>query len=276
MSQDFNHKTIAFIGAGNMSRSVIGAMVGNGFPSENITAANPSIGKLNNLKQDFNIQITQDNLSAVENADMVVLAVKPQMMSTVCQQLAQLGAALNDKLVVSLAAGVTCQIIKDLLRQDAAIIRCMPNTPAMYAKGVSGLYSDGASTEQQAFADYVIQGSGLVVWVKQEQQIDAITAISGSGPAYFFMFMEAMVDKAQQLGFDADTAKQLVQHTAMGAATMVEHSDLSITQLRQNVTSKGGTTAAALNIYSQQGLPSMVDDAMQAACDRAEQLANAF
>ncbi|MCJ8274094.1 MAG: pyrroline-5-carboxylate reductase [Psychrosphaera sp.] len=273
MNHDFDNKKIAFIGAGNMSRSIIGGMVGNEFPPANVIAANPSLGKLDALNKDFEISTTQDNLQAVKDADMVVLSVKPQMMATVCQQLSELGEQLNDKLFVSLAAGVTCDRIKALLGRDVPMIRCMPNTPALYGKGVSGLFASGASQTQQAFAEYVMKATGLVVWVDKEQKIDAITAISGSGPAYFFMFMEAMVDKAQQLGFDEQTARQLVQHTASGAATMVEHSDEPIAVLRQKVTSKGGTTAAALGVYSEQGLPAMVDDAMQAACDRAHEMA---
>ncbi|NQZ09334.1 MAG: pyrroline-5-carboxylate reductase [Algicola sp.] len=273
MNHDFDNKKIAFIGAGNMSRSIIGGMVGNQFPPANVIAANPTLDKLDALNKDFEISTTQDNLQAVKDADMVVLSVKPQMMATVCEQLSELGEQLNDKLFVSLAAGVTCERIKTLLGQDVPMIRCMPNTPALYGKGVSGLFASGASQTQQAFAEYVMKATGLVVWVDKEQKIDAITAISGSGPAYFFMFMEAMVDKAQQLGFDEQTARQLVQHTASGAATMVEHSDESIAVLRQKVTSKGGTTAAALSVYSEQGLPAMVDDAMQAACDRAHEMA---
>lgn len=276
MSNHFENKKIAFIGAGNMSRSVIGGMISNGFPPANIVAANPSTPKLEALTADFAIGVTQHNLDAVRDADMVVLAVKPQMMATVCQQLAELGDQLSDKLFVSFAAGVTCERIKALLGQGVALIRCMPNTPAVYGKGVSGLFSSGASQAQQDFTDSVMQSTGLVVWVDQEQKIDAITAISGSGPAYFFLFMEAMVAKAEQFGFDPDTARQLVQHTASGAATMVEHADESIAQLRQNVTSKGGTTAAALGVYNEQGLTAMVDDAMQASCDRAEALAKSL
>jgi pyrroline-5-carboxylate reductase len=273
MNHDFDNKKIAFIGAGNMSRSIIGGMVGNEFPPANVIAANPSPGKLDALTRDFAISTTQDNLQAVKDADMVVLSVKPQMMATVCEQLAELGEQLNDKLFVSLAAGVTCDRIKTLLGQDVPMIRCMPNTPALYGKGVSGLFASNAGQVQQAFAEYVMKAAGLVVWVDKEQKIDAITAISGSGPAYFFMFMEAMVDKAQKLGFDEQTARQLVQHTASGATTMVENSGESIAVLRQKVTSKGGTTAAALGVFAEQGLPTMVDDAMQAACDRAHEMA---
>jgi pyrroline-5-carboxylate reductase len=270
------HNKIAFIGAGNMSRCIIAGLVKNGFAKANITAANPSRGKLDALQNELAINITQDNLAAVADADVVVLAVKPQMMATVGEQLSNLKEKLAGKLFISVAAGISCERIKALLNVDVAIIRCMPNTPSLYGKGVSGLYSSGANESQRALADYLMQATGLVIWVDEQTKIDAITAISGSGPAYFFMFMEAMVDKARQLGFDEATARQLVQHTASGATTMVEHSDSSIAQLRQNVTSKGGTTAAALATYTERGLPAMVDAAMQAAFDRAQQMAKSL
>lgn len=267
---------IAFIGAGNMSRCIIAGLVTNGFEATNITAANPSIGKLDALHSEFNININQDNVTAAQNADVIVLAVKPQMMAVACEQLSALGSQLSGKLIVSVAAGVTCERIKALLTVDVAVIRCMPNTPSLYGKGVCGIYASQANDEQKALADDLMQATGLVVWVEQESQIDAITAVTGSGPAYFFLFMEAMVAKAQQLGFDEVTARQLVQHTASGAATMVEKTDQSIAQLRQNVTSKGGTTAAALATYNEQGLTAMVDDAIQAAFDRAQALAKSL
>lgn len=272
MSNQFNSKTIAFIGAGNMNGAIIGGLVACGFPADNITAANPSMGKLEKLQQQYNIQITQDNLKAIENADMVVLGVKPQMMKVACEQLAPLGEKLKDKLFVSVAAGVGCARIAELLGQPVQVIRCMPNTPSMFGKGASGIYAPNIDEQNRAFVDYVISATGIVVWVEQEQHIDAVTAISGSGPAYFFLFMEAMVEKAKAFGFDEDTAKKLVQQTAMGAAEMVERCDESIGQLRQNVTSKGGTTAAALAVFEHQGLKQTVDNAMQAACDRGAEL----
>lgn len=276
MSNEFNSKSITFIGAGNMSRSIIGGLINCGFPATHITAANPSMGKLEKLEQDFNILTTQDNLKAVENADMVVLGVKPQMMKLACEQLAPLGEKLKDKLFVSVAVGVSCERICQLLGQQVQVARCMPNTPSLFGKGASGIYAGHIDAQSKAFTEYVVAATGLVVWVEKEQQIDAVTAISGSGPAYFFLFMEAMVEKAKAFGFDEHTAKLLVQQTAMGAACMVERSDESIAQLRQNVTSKGGTTAAALAVFEQQGLSKAVDQAMQAACDRAQELGAAL
>lgn len=267
---------IAFIGAGNMSRCLIAGLVRQGYEAQNIIAANPSTGKLKALQEDFNIRTSGDNIQAVSAADVVILAVKPQMMAQVCRQLSEMQApdnhGLESKLWISVAAGVGCKQIKNWLSVAVPLIRCMPNTPALYGKGVCGLYADGTDKKYKTLTETLLRVAGLLVWVEQEQQIDAITAISGSGPAYFFALMEAMTIKAQQLGFDPDTAKQLVQHTAAGAAAMVANSDESIARLRHNVTSKGGTTAAALACFNELGLTTMVDDAMQAAYDRAQTL----
>lgn len=265
-------KRIAFIGAGNMSRSIIGGLIEQKYPADHIIASNPSSPKLVQLGIDFGVDAHLDNLVAARQADVIILGVKPQMMSTVCDQLSCLGDNLKDKLIISLAAGVSCKRLAELLEYPVSLIRCMPNTPCLYGKGISGLYSYNASEDECRTATNIIKATGEVIWVEEERQIDAVTAISGSGPAYFFLFMEAMVAKAKDLGFDEYTAKLLVQQTALGAATMVKHSDIDLTTLKDNVTSKGGTTAAALAVFEQQRLQAIVEDAVQAAADRAEQL----
>lgn len=272
MTKKQNAKRIAFIGAGNMSRSIIGGLIEQNYPADKIIASNPSSPKLVQLGIDFGIDAHLDNLVAARQADVIVLGVKPQMMSMVCDQLSCLGEKLKDKLVISLAAGVPCKRLVELLDYPVSLIRCMPNTPSLYSKGMSGLYSHGADEDQCRIATDIMKAAGEVIWVDDEQQIDGVTAISGSGPAYFFLFMEAMVAKAKDLGFDEYTAKLLVQQTALGAATMVQNSDTDLTTLKDNVTSKGGTTAAALAVFEQQRLPGIVEDAIQAAADRAQQL----
>ena len=272
MTKKDNTKSIAFIGAGNMSRSIIGGLINSQYPADKIIASNPSTDKLVQIGIDFGVNAHQDNIVAARLADIIVLAVKPQMMNTVCEQLSSLGEQLKDKLFISIAAGVHCQRIAQLLDQPVAIIRCMPNTPALYSKGMSGLFAYKANKKQCQIATDIISATGEVIWVEDEQQIDAVTAISGSGPAYFFMFMEAMVAKAKDLGFDEKTAKLLVQQSALGAATMAQNSDLDIGTLKDNVTSKGGTTAAALEVFEHHRLPAIVEDALQAAADRAQQL----
>ncbi len=268
---------IAFIGAGNMSRSIIGGLINSDYQASLITAANPSTPKLDALRADFSINTTQNNLDAIRDAEVVVLGVKPQMMAEVCTHIKEAATAgdisLDGKLFISLAVGITAERLVTLLGQPVAMIRCMPNTPSLLSLGVSGLYSRGASEQQQQLAEYIMKTSGIVVWVDSEEGVDAVAAVSGSGPAYFFLFMEGMVKKAIALGFSPEEAKAMVQKTAEGAAAMVAATDDDISQLRANVTSKGGTTAAALGSFNDQQLTDIIDTAMQAACDRAAVLA---
>lgn len=264
------NNTIAFIGAGNMSRAIIAGLVANGYPADKIIAANPSSGKLDALRQDFAITTTQDNIQACSQADLVVLAVKPHLIQQVCQQLAQ-QVNLTDKCFVSVAAGVNIEPMQTALGFAAPVIRCMPNTPSQLGLGVSGMFaSQQVSDKQKQLADTLMASVGIVQWLKNEADIDDLIAVSGSGPAYFFAFMEAMQAKAIALGFDKQQARALVQQTALGAAQMVvENGDEEIATLRENVTSKGGTTQQALTTFAQGGLPELVDKAMQAAKDRA-------
>lgn len=264
---------IAFIGAGNMSGSIIGGMVKGGYTPEKIIASNRSTPKLDKLHAEFSIRTTTDNLAAIRESDVVVLGVKPQMMEAVCSDIATLGDLLKGKLFISLAVGITASRLQTLLQQQVAMVRCMPNTPSLYSLGVSGLYATGASEDQKAFATQMFEPVGEVVWVNEEQGVDAVAAVSGSGPAYYFLFMEGMIKKAMDLGFDEATARRMVQQTALGAAHMASQSPDDISTLRSNVTSKGGTTAAALASFQASDLESIIDTAMQAACDRAAELA---
>ncbi|WP_394172529.1 pyrroline-5-carboxylate reductase [Thalassotalea litorea] len=265
---------IAFIGAGNMSRAIIAGLVANGYPAKNIIAANPGMGKLEALQQEFNIQVTQDNVQACAQAELVVLAVKPHLIQSVCQQLAA-DVDLTLKCFVSVAAGVNIAPMQSALGFAAPIIRCMPNTPSQLGLGVSGMFaSNEVSEEQKQLASRLMASVGIVQWLSSEAQIDDLIAVSGSGPAYFFAFMEAMQAKAMALGFDKQQARALVQQTALGAAQMVvENSGEEIATLRENVTSKGGTTQQALMTFADGGLPQLVDKAMQAAKDRAIDMA---
>ncbi|TLU66803.1 pyrroline-5-carboxylate reductase [Thalassotalea litorea] len=264
------NNTIAFIGAGNMSRAIIAGLVANGYPAKNIIAANPSIGKLDALHQDFGITITQDNVAACSQADLIVLAVKPHFIQPVCEQLAK-NVSLSNKCFVSVAAGVNIKPIQNALGFAAPVIRCMPNTPSQLGLGVSGMFASAeVSDPQKHLADTLMASVGIVQWLEAEENIDDLIAVSGSGPAYFFAFMEAMQNKAIALGFNPQQARALVQQTALGAAQMVvENHDQEISTLRENVTSKGGTTQQALLTFAQGGLPELVDKAMQAAKDRA-------
>ncbi|WP_158971435.1 pyrroline-5-carboxylate reductase [Paraglaciecola sp. L3A3] len=270
-------RTIAFIGAGNMTRSIISGLIANGYPAELIIASNPSIGKLDVLKNDFAIQTTQDNQQAVEFAEVVVLAVKPQLMEQVCNQLAE-SNNLDGKLFVSIAAGIPTARLQQMLNGHSAVIRTMPNTPSALGKGMTGLFSAPIiKQEDKTFAGDLMSQVGEIAWVDKESLIDSVTAAAGSSPAYFFLFLEAMEKEAERQGFDHKTARLLVQQAMLGAAEMVCHNpQLELSELRTQVTSKGGTTAKAIESFQQQDIDKVVATAMQAAVIRAEEMAKLF
>jgi len=272
------HKKITFIGAGNMASSIISGLIQDGYPSQAICASEPNVEATDKLTQQFSIKGSQDNVASTTWAEVVVLAVKPQIMSTVCQALADAGVDFSDKLVISIAAGISVKRLQSLLGENTSVIRTMPNTPALLQKGMAGLFaSPQVNTANKIFAAQLMQAVGEMIWVEKESMIDAVTATSGSGPAYFFLFMEAMHAKAKQMGFNDEQAKQLVLQTALGSAEMVaKNPDISIATLRENVTSKGGTTAAALNTFNELGLSEIVAKAMQSAADRGAEMESLF
>lgn len=268
------HKSIAFIGAGNMTRSIINGMVAAGYPAEQIMATNRSESKLIELNEHLGIHVSQANEQAIEFADVIVLAVKPQMMEAVCEPLKAL-PAMADKVFISIAAGLTVTRLQEMLGGTYPIIRVMPNTPSLLGKGMSGLYAQNTVDESaRQFANDIMQSVGKTQWVEQEDGINSIIAAAGSSPAYFFLFLEAMEKEAINMGFSQAQARELVATSMAGAAEMVCHnSHLELSELRAQVTSKGGTTAQAINHFQQKGLESIVSGAMQAAVTRAEEMA---
>lgn len=272
------YKKIAFIGAGNMSRSIIAGLIKAGYPASHIMATNPSLGKLTALADDFCIAVSQQNQQALLFADVVVLAVKPQMMAAMLGELMTHNVAYNEPLFISLAAGMTVARLSALLGGYPRIIRAMPNTPAQLGLGMSGLFAPAAASDSdKAIAELVLGAVGKTLWVAQEVDINGIIAAAGSAPAYFFLFMQAIEQQAQTLGFSAEQARLLVQQTALGAAAMVaQHPELSLRELREQVTSKGGTTAQAIAVFEQQGLMSMTGQAMTAAVKRAAEMESLF
>ena len=272
------HKKITFIGAGNMATSIISGLIKDGYPSDAICASEPNAQATDKLVQQHSINGSQDNVASANWAEVIVLAVKPQIMANVCQALADAGVDFSNKLVISIAAGISVQRLQSLLGENTPVIRTMPNTPALLQKGMAGLFaSEQVNDENKGFAEQLMQAVGEILWVDQEAMIDAVTATSGSGPAYFFLFMEAMHAKATQMGFTDEQAKQLVLQTALGSAEMVaKNPDISIATLRQNVTSKGGTTAAALDTFNDLALTETVAKAMQAASDRGAEMQTLF
>ncbi|AZZ97129.1 pyrroline-5-carboxylate reductase [Pseudoalteromonas sp. R3] len=267
------NKTIAFIGTGNMSYAIIGGMIKNGFAPQSIIATNRNAEKLAKAHADFGVRTEQDNLKAVQQADVIVLSVKPQMMADLCQTFVDAGLDISDKLFVSVAAGITVKRLREMLAQDVKLVRCMPNTPSLLGRGVSGLFAADISDEEKTYIEQVFSSTGIAIWLDKESQINDVIAVTGSSPAYFFLFMEAIEEKAIALGFSPQQARALVQQTALGAAEMaLSQQDISIEQLRANVTSKGGTTHAAVEHLKANQLPQTVADAMDACIARAEEM----
>lgn len=256
-----------------MASSIIGGLVESGHPPQRISAADPFPDSLERLRAIAPVNVCADNASAVAGADVVILAVKPQVMAEACESIAPAVAA-SEALVISIAAGVTIASMGSRLGQRTPIVRCMPNTPALLGCGATGLYAnEQVSAEQRGFAEDILSAVGIVRWVASEQALDAVTALSGSGPAYFFLFMEAMIDAGCALGLEREAAGELAMQTALGAARMAVESEVDLVELRRRVTSPGGTTQAAIESFERQGLRAMIKEAMQAAADRADEMA---
>lgn len=264
---------IAFIGAGNMASSIIGGLVSKGISPQQIIASDPSAEGLAELRAMAPVQTTADNLQAASDADVVVLAIKPQVMRTVAEALAP-AIAERRPLVMSIAAGIPVDSLDRWLGGNMPIVRCMPNTPALVKAGATAMYSSAAvQPAQRELADRVMRAVGLVLWVEQEHSLDAVTALSGSGPAYFFLVMEAMQAAGEQLGLSREQARSLTLQTALGAAQMAVTADVDTAELRRRVTSPGGTTERAVASFEQDGLRELFVRALTAARDRSAELA---
>jgi pyrroline-5-carboxylate reductase len=262
---------IAFIGAGNMAKAIIGGLVAEGFKRINLIASGPRQETLDRVATEFGINITADNSAAAAQADVVVLAVKPQMLKEVCLGLAN---SLDHKpLIISLAAGITTSSIGSWLGADHAIVRCMPNTPSQLRVGASGLFAnEHVNPAQRSTANTILGAVGIVQWVKDEALINPVTAVSGSGPAYFFLVMEAMIDAGVELGLTRESATELTLQTALGAAILAKQSDVDVAELRRRVTSPKGTTEQAINSFENDQIRAMFSRAMTACSNRAVEL----
>lgn len=262
---------ITFIGAGNMAMSLVKGLSDTGAEYA-ITVADPMTEQLANFTP-LPVTTTSDNQQAVVHADVVVLAVKPQVAERVF-------AALELKpsqLLISIAAGIPLSALSAWTHPDQALVRCMPNTPALVGAGMSALFAnDHCSQLQRGLAQEILNAAGKTLWVKKETELDAVTAISGSGPAYFFQLMEAMIDAGIQLGLDRTTATQLTLQTAYGASKMALNTEDDPATLRKKVTSPGGTTQAALEVMAERQLPQIVHSALAKAARRSVELANEF
>ena len=263
---------IAFIGAGNMAKAIMGGLLDTGVTPEQITAADPFPEALAAVNAMGIGDTSPDAQAVVSDADFVILAVKPQVMADVCHDL---NKALNHKpVVMSIAAGITVNALKERLDVPGLpIIRCMPNTPALVRCGAAALFApDGVSDIQRQQAEAIMAAVGTTLWVEKESALDAVTALSGSGPAYFFAFIEAMISAGEQLGLPWDDAYQLTLQTALGSARLAVEQEQPVATLRRNVTSPGGTTERALNAFARGGLDNLVEQAMAAAFTRSQEL----
>lgn len=267
--------TVAFIGAGNMARSLIVGMLQEAGNLQ-IRVSDPDQNQLDVIRS-YGSQIftSTDNAATIQDADVVVLAVKPQVMRTVIEPLQDL-AQKQRPMFVSVAAGIREASLNAWLGGNLPIVRCMPNTPALVKAGATGLYANAqVSKEQRSLAESILRTVGITLWFEDEAKLDAVTAVSGSGPAYFFLVMEAMQAAAESLGLKPEDAQLLVVQTALGAARLALESDQQPADLRKQVTSKGGTTEAALNTLNAGGLVPLFAEALKASAQRSKELAAA-
>ncbi len=263
---------LVFIGGGNMASSLIGGLLKQGFQPANIAVTDPDSKTRQRLINEFNVA-TYEAAHCAQEADIVVLAVKPQIMKIVASDLAPL--ITHKPLVISIAAGIPVPALRDWLGDTVPLVRCMPNTPALLQKGATGLFAtDDVNAAQRLLAETIISAVGTVTWFDSELDIDRVTALSGSGPAYFFLVMEAMEDAGVKLGLDRDTARQMTIQTALGAASMAAQGDIEPAELRKRVTSPGGTTESAIKTFLKGGLPELFEQAMAAAYQRSIEMAD--
>ncbi len=256
-----------------MASSIIGGLVDKGYPAQLIHATDLDTEKLEALRGRFGIQTSTDNLAAIERADAVILAVKPQIMAQVVTPLSA-GLRQPRPLFISIAAGITVSNLQDWLGQDVPVVRAMPNTPALVQAGATGLFANHlATSEQKEIAFLIFDAIGTALWFDDEEDIDRVVAVSGSGPAYYFLVMEAMEKAAVKLGLSADVARQLTLQTAYGSAKLALSSDIDTAELRRRVTSPGGTTEQAILRLENGGLIPLFEEAMRAAMDRSKELA---
>jgi len=265
---------ITFIGGGNMAASLIGGLIGDGYDKRRIRVADPDDAKLQVLADRFGVQTTRANNDAVDHGDIVILAVKPQVMGEVA---AGLKPAVDPArhLVISIAAGLRTPVLTGWLGERVPVVRAMPNTPALVQSGATALFANAnVSDAQRDAAETIMRSVGLTLWLDDEDRMDMVTALSGCGPAYFFLVMECLENAARRLGLPADLARLLTLQTAFGAAKLALESDEPSATLRARVTSPGGATEEAVKVLQQGDLQSLFDRALEAARQRAKTLAD--
>jgi len=257
-----------------MAASLISGLISNHYPANKITVSDTDAEKLSPLNEQYGVNTQTDNLIAAKQAEVIVLAVKPQILKAVCLGIKDTVLSTRP-LFISIAAGIRSTDINRWLGDNHSIVRCMPNTPALIQAGATGLFAnEKTSADLRNIADQILRAAGITLWVSTEEQLDAVTAVSGSGPAYFFLFLEAMQAAGKELGLEPAAAAMLAKQTALGAARMAIESETDPATLRANVTSKGGTTAAAIASFENNHFRDIIKQALTAAHDRAIELAD--
>jgi len=263
---------VAFIGGGNMARSLIGGLIRAGSAPASVAVGEPSVELAAALTRDFGVAAESDNRAAVRAASTWVLSVKPQVVRQVCESLRE-EAQARRPLVISVAAGIRVGQIEQWLGGCLAVVRCMPNTPALIGAGASGLFANArVNAAQRQLAESIVSSSGVVAWIEDETLMDTVTAISGSGPAYFFLLVEAMEEAAVAQGMPRDIARKLAMQTCLGAGRMLTEGGVPPRTLRERVTSPGGTTQAALDSFAASGFADAVARAVAAATARGREM----
>lgn len=265
-------KNIAIIGAGNMGSSLLAGLIANGYSKECIAISDPSEQKCEALQKAFLIHANVSNRDVIKNADIIILAVKPQIIETVMKEIAST-VRQQKPLIISIAAGISIKKIQAILSENSAIIRVMPNMPVSVNYGASALFANSiVSDAQRKSAEWIFNSVGVMVWLQQEKEMDIVTALSGSGPAYFFLIMEALQNAAEKLGLPSETARILTLQTALGAAHLARENKNTVAILRKQVTSKGGTTERALDVLEQNHIREIIEQAVNAAATRSIEL----
>jgi pyrroline-5-carboxylate reductase len=268
-------KTLAFVGGGNMARSLVGGLLARGWRAQQIVVADPMAAQLEALQAQYGIRVTDDNASAARGADVIVLAVKPQQMRNAAIAIKD-AIAGQQPLLISIAAGIRTSDIQRWL-PDISVVRAMPNRPALQGCGMTGLYATAnVSAERRSLAEQILGAVGATLWLEREQHLDVVTAVSGSGPAYFFLLIEMLEAAGIAQGLPAEVSRKLAIETAYGSGSMAHEATEPPATLRQQVTSKGGTTEAALQVLEGQRIRATFDAAVAAATRRAAELADEF
>ncbi|MFN3235227.1 MAG: pyrroline-5-carboxylate reductase [Gammaproteobacteria bacterium] len=270
------HPNIAFIGAGNLGTSLIAGLIKDEYPVDKIWVADPTQERVDYMKEAFGVHACLDNAEVMQHAKVVVFCIKPQHFKTAAEQVSE-SVQTNNALVISVAAGIRIEDISKWLNGHDNIVRTMPNTPALIGCGAIGMVAERRVTEaQRNLAESILRAVGLTVWFDDEEKLDVVTALSGSGPAYFFYVIESLQNAAIKLGLPEKEAKLLALQTAFGAGRMALESEEDISTLRKNVTSPGGTTEQALKVLDEKNMRDIWEKAMEAAAQRSRELADSF